>query len=66
MHYAYMTLVTKHVEPTGFKGAFGTHEWDKTMDEEMDSLSKNDTWDLVELPQGKNFISCKSMDGHIE
>lgn len=43
MHYAYMTSVIKHVEPTSFKDAFGKSEWDKAMDEEMDTLSKNDT-----------------------
>ena len=29
------------------------------MDEEMNSIEKNDTWDLVYLPNDKNIISVK-------
>ena len=29
------------------------------MDEEMDSIEKNDTWDLVNLPNDKNLIGVK-------
>jgi hypothetical protein len=29
------------------------------MDEEMESLDKNETWDLVDLPTGRNIISSK-------
>ena len=35
-----------------------TH-WIGAMQEEMDSLSKNQTWDLVELPIGKKAVGCK-------
>ena len=31
------------------------------MDEEMDSIEKNDTWDLVNLPNDKNPIGVKSV-----
>ena len=29
------------------------------MEEEMSSLHKNDTWELIELPKGKNAIGCQ-------
>ena len=29
------------------------------MTEKIESLHKNDTWDLVELPEGKKQIGCK-------
>ena len=29
------------------------------MKEELDTLSKNHTWDLVTLPLGKSMIGCK-------
>src|ERR1044072_2435960 len=29
------------------------------MQEEMESLKKNETWDLVPLPKGKRAIGCK-------
>ena len=32
------------------------HEWVKTMQEEMHSLHKNDTYELVELPKEKKAI----------
>ncbi len=34
-------------------------DWKKAMDEEMQSLHKNHTWDLVQLPKGKKEIGCK-------
>ncbi|CAL8990428.1 unnamed protein product [Prunus brigantina] len=34
-------------------------EWKKSMDEEMKSLHKNETWELVQLPKGKKAIGCK-------
>ncbi|XP_062112501.1 uncharacterized protein LOC133823667 [Humulus lupulus] len=34
-------------------------EWSQAMKEEMDSLSKNRTWDLVAKPKGQKMISCK-------
>ena len=45
------------------------------MEEEMDSLAKNNTWDLVELPEGRSVVGCKwvwvfklkrKVDGSIE
>lgn len=59
MHYAYMTSMLTHEEPTCFEEAHGKQVWETAMDEEMDALDKNDTWELVELPQGKNAIGCK-------
>jgi hypothetical protein len=29
------------------------------MDEEIDSIERNNTWDLVDLPEGKNSIGFK-------
>ncbi|KAM1649748.1 hypothetical protein ACFX1Q_003249 [Malus domestica] len=34
-------------------------EWGKAMDEEMNSLMKNNTWELVQLPLSKRVIGCK-------
>ena len=34
-------------------------EWQRAMDKEMESLRKNKTWDLTELPKGRKAISCK-------
>jgi len=49
---------------------YGKRQW---MDEEMDALVRNDTWELVRLPSEKNVIGCKwvfkvkcNSDGSIE
>ena len=34
-------------------------QWKKAMNEEMQSLHKNETWELVTLPQEKKAIGCK-------
>ena len=33
--------------------------WKTTMKEEFHPLQKNDTWDLVILPSGRNLVKCK-------
>jgi len=33
--------------------------WKDSMEEEMSSLHKNNTWELTELPKGKKAIGCK-------
>ncbi|KAH9291902.1 hypothetical protein KI387_042909 [Taxus chinensis] len=63
-------------EPKTVKEAFGSNErkfWKKAMEEEMESLYKNNTWDLVKLPPGRKQVGCKwvfkkkyNADGKIE
>jgi hypothetical protein len=33
--------------------------WKKAMDEELDQIEKNDTWELVPRPKNKNVIDTK-------
>jgi hypothetical protein len=33
--------------------------WKKSMVEEMEALEKNEAWDLVEFPTGRNLIGRK-------
>ena len=35
------------------------HKWVVAVQEEVESLHKNETWDLVKFPVGKRVISCK-------
>ncbi|GJW55695.1 retrovirus-related pol polyprotein from transposon TNT 1-94, partial [Tanacetum coccineum] len=35
------------------------NEWVRAMNEEMSSLKKNHTWELVDQPPGQKLISCK-------
>ena len=34
-------------------------KWEQAMQSEYDSIMKNKTWDLVELPEGKHALPCK-------
>ncbi|CAL8139429.1 unnamed protein product [Prunus armeniaca] len=55
------TRRSNHI-PSAYKEAVKSSEsveWKKSMDEEMKSLHKNETWKLVQLPKGKKAIGCK-------
>ena len=54
-----MAKIVQDVEPTSFEEAVGKREWEHAMDEEMVALDDNETWDLVQLPEGKKSIGCK-------
>ena len=58
-HYAYMVNVKKDVEPTCFEEAKTEKKWRDAMEDEMQALKENETWDLVKLPKGRNVIGCK-------
>jgi hypothetical protein len=61
------------IEPNCFEEANVKDEfWNKAMDEELDQIEKNDTWELVPRPKNKNVIDKKwvfrnklNEDGHV-
>ena len=69
-------LFTDDGEPYCFQESIncvGNAKWKMEMKEEMDSLEKNKTWELVELPKDKKFVGCKwvfklkkGVDGKVE
>ena len=46
-------------DPTHFEEAIKEEKWINAMDEEIDAIEKNDTWELMSLPQGKEVIGVK-------
>ena len=49
-------------EPEKYKEAMASKErvqWHKAMEEEMQSLIKNQTWVLVPKPMNKKLVGCK-------
>jgi len=57
-------LSTTKEEPRTIKEAIDLIEgelWKKAMEEEMESLRMNDTWDLVAFPNGRRKVSSKSV-----
>ena len=58
----YVVLLSDGSEPECFADAMGDEhrkEWMKAMQEEMDSLHKNHTYELVKLPKGKKLLKNK-------
>ena len=46
-----------HVDdPIHFEEAVKDKKWIDVMDEEMNAIEKNKTWELVDLPKGKEVI----------
>eukprot|EP00253_Pinus_taeda_P032694 PITA_32694 len=49
-----------HVDdPIHFEEAIEDRKWIEAMDEEINAIERNKTWDLVELPKGKEVIGVK-------
>jgi hypothetical protein len=46
-------------DPVSFDEAAKEDVWIKAMDEEIDSIERNNTWDLVDLAECKNIIGVK-------
>ena len=46
-------------DPQTYEGSYEDPIWKTTMKEEFHSLQKNDTWDLVILPPGRQLVKCK-------
>jgi hypothetical protein len=46
-------------QPTSFKEAAKEPHWVQAMNQEVDSIEKNKTWDLVDLPRHKKSIGVK-------
>ena len=47
------------MEPNNFIEASKSNEWVKSMNEELDQIEKNETWELVPRPKDKNVIGTK-------
>jgi len=62
MIVAYALSVIEDVVPSTYRKVEISSEsemWKKAMLKEMNSLHKNDTWELSELPKRKKVIGCK-------
>ena len=62
-HVAFKADMTLPIEPQSYGEAINDpiygKEWELAIKEEYDSLMKNGSWELTELPPGKNIVSCK-------
>jgi len=59
---ANVAAVEESEDPSTYSEALSSsdsHMWLNAMQEEMDALHKNNTWDLVDLPKGSKVINCR-------
>jgi len=54
-HMAFISMV----EPKNFNEASEDVNWLKSMNEELDQIENNDTWELIPRPANKNVIGSK-------
>ena len=47
------------MEPENFEEASKQEVWIKAMEEEIKMIEKNETWELVDIPKGKEVIGVK-------
>ena len=52
------------LDPKSYYHAFKDPRWQAAMDEEMNSLKKNTTWELVSLPLGRKLVQCVGSGPH--
>ena len=58
--YAYTVNQLSTVSiPRNVQEALTDPNWKKAMNEEMEALQKNTTWELVPLPEGKKTVGCR-------
>ena len=46
-------------EPHTYREAHTDPLWQQVMNEELDALHKNNTWDMVDLPPGQSIVGCR-------
>lgn len=55
----YVAMYVSLDDPYTYKEAVKEKKWREAMDAEIESIEKNETWELVELPQGSKTIGVK-------
>ena len=59
LYKAFLSSLSSVYIPNRVQEALSDPQWKSAMVEEMKALSKNSTWELVELPRGKKTVGCK-------
>ncbi|XP_074300694.1 uncharacterized protein LOC141631996 [Silene latifolia] len=57
-HRYFLAAITADIEPPSFKVAICDDGWCRAMQEEIDALEHNGTWELTDLPPDKKAIGC--------
>ncbi|KAL4309905.1 hypothetical protein GQ457_01G055140 [Hibiscus cannabinus] len=59
LHKSFVNSIDILKEPKSYKQAILHDCWKTAMSEEISALERNNTWELVPLPEGKQAIGCK-------
>lgn len=54
-----MAMYTTSEDPNSFEDAEKFEKWKKAMEMEINSIEENNTWELVDLPEGAKVIGVK-------
>jgi len=54
-HYAFLS----DCDPITFEEAAKESKWQKSMDEEIMSIERNNSWELTKLPEGQKSVGVK-------
>ena len=46
-------------DPVSYDEAVESQEWQDVIEDDIFSIEKNETWELVDLPEGKDAIRLK-------
>ena len=58
-HRAFISALDEEQIPKNIEEAMKHPKWRSAVMEELRALEKNNTWDIVSLPNGKNTVDCK-------
>ena len=54
-----MACIHETCDPETYVDTQGFPEWENYMNAEIDSLKKNQTWELIPQLQGMNVVNCQ-------
>ena len=57
--YVEAAIMNEVVIPESIEEVFASENWSAAVNAEYESLMENDTWELVNLPEGRKPIECK-------
>ena len=57
-YHCYFALAILY-EPHTYREAHTDHLWQQAMNEELDALHKNNTWDMDDLPPSQSVVGCR-------
>ncbi|KAJ0627129.1 putative RNA-directed DNA polymerase [Helianthus annuus] len=55
----FASSLSKAVEPKNFREAIKDPNWVSAMNNEIQALHRNHTWDVVDRPKDRNIVGCK-------